>query len=316
MTLRLIAAPGAAALTRRLSAKLDVPLCRLENRRFADGETYLRIDDEVEGCDIAVVAQLRDPDPQLPGLLFLADTLRELGAAKVGMVAPYLPYMRQDMRFLPGEAVTSRSLAKIISAAFDWLVTVEPHLHRHGSLDEIYHLTTAIVPSAPAVAAWVQTQVAHPHIVGPDEESERWVSEVAALAGRPYTVFEKLRRGDDVVELVLPEVQVMRGHTPVLVDDIIASGQTMAMAVRRLLAMGFPPPVCVGVHAVFAGDAAALLQRAGAARVVSCNTLAHPSNAIDVSGALAEAVRVELECVHAGEEEGSGIVCATASTGK
>lgn len=303
MTLRLIASPGTSALTRRIAGKLDVPLCRLESRRFADGETYLRVDDEVTGCDIAIVAQLRDPDPQLPGLLFLADTLRELGAASVGLVAPYLPYMRQDMRFSPGEAITSRSLAKLIDAAFDWLVTVEPHLHRHTALDEIYHLRTAIVPSAPAVAAWVQTQVAHPHIVGPDEESARWVSEVAALAGRPYTVFEKRRCEGDEVELVLPEVQAIRGHTPVLVDDIIASGQTMAMAVQRLLAMGFPPPVCVGVHAVFAGDAAALLQRAGAARVVTCNTLAHPSNAIDVTGALAEAVRVELECVNAGQPE-------------
>ena len=300
MNLRVVSMPGAQTCASRIAEKLGVAPCRLESRRFPDGEIYLRVADDVEGCDIAVVAQLRDPDPQLPGLLFIADTLRELGAASVGLVAPYLPYMRQDMRFHPGEAVTALSFAKLVSAAFAWLVTVDPHLHRHASLDEIYRIPSALVPSAPAIAAWVQTQVAHPYIVGPDEESLQWVSEVAALAGCPHTVFRKHRSGDRDVEFVLPDLQAMRGRTPVLVDDIIASAHTMANAVQRLSAMGFAPPVCVGVHPVFAGNADEVLHASGAARVVSCNTLAHPSNAIDVTGALAEAIRVELEAVHAG----------------
>jgi ribose-phosphate pyrophosphokinase len=156
------------------------------------------------------------------------------------------------------------------------------------------------VPSAPAIAAWVQLHVARPHIVGPDEESAQWVSEVAALAGCPHTVLRKQRHGDRDVELVLPDLERLRGRTPVLVDDIISSAHTLATAVRAMLAMSLQPPVCIGVHAVFAGDAAALLQAAGSARVVSCNTLAHASNGIDVSGAIAEAVRVRLEALHAG----------------
>jgi ribose-phosphate pyrophosphokinase len=87
----------------------------------------------------------------------------------------------------------------------------------------------------------------------------------------------------------------------VLVDDIIASANTLATAVRALRAAGLDAPVCVGVHALFADQGAALLRAAGAGRVATCNTLRHPSNAIDVSAALAEAVRVELEARHAGE---------------
>ena len=74
-------------------------------------------------------------------------------------------------------------------------------------------------------------------------------------------------------------------------DDIISSGQTMATTVRTLRAAGFAAPVCIGVHAVFAGDALAALHAAGAGLVVSCNTLQHPTNAIDVSEALAESIR-------------------------
>jgi ribose-phosphate pyrophosphokinase len=300
---QIFAMPGAEAIAERIARKLGSTCCRLESRRFPDGETYLRVADDVAGRDVLVVAQLREPDPQLPGLLFVADALRELGAASIGLVAPYLPYLRQDMRFRSGEAVTSRSFAKLISAAFTWLVTVDPHLHRHPSLDTIYRIPSAVVPSAPAVAAWVQTQARHPCIVGPDEESLQWVSDVAALAGCPHLVFDKRRDAEGNAELVLPDPRVLQGRTPVLLDDIIASGQTMAKALHRLAGLGSAPPVCVCVHAVFAGDAAGVLQAAGAARVVSCNTLPHASNAIDLTGALAEAVRVELEAVNAGCED-------------
>jgi ribose-phosphate pyrophosphokinase len=293
--LLLIALPGSEACADHLAERMHAARCALESRRFPDGETYLRVLGEVQGCDVAVVAQLHEPDAQIPGLLFLADALRDLGAARVGLVAPYLPYMRQDKRFKPGEAVTSVSFAKWVSAAFDWLVTVDPHLHRRASLAEIYSVPSEVVTSAPAIAAWVQAKVKRPHLIGPDEESAQWVSEVASFIGCPHTVLRKERRGDREVVLSLPDLASLQGHTPVLVDDIISSAHTMAEAVRALLAQGSAAPVCVGVHALFAGDAAALLQAAGAARVVSCNTLAHASNAIDVMGAVGEAAAVLLE---------------------
>jgi ribose-phosphate pyrophosphokinase len=291
MNLRVVAMPGSEPCGGLLAERLGAARCGLESRRFPDGEIYLRLLDEVQGLHVAVVAQLRDPDPQLPGLLFLADALRELGASSVGLVAPYLPYMRQDTRFHAGEALTSRSFARLVSNAFAWLVTMDPHLHRVSSLDAIYDLHAVVVPSAASIAAWVQAEVMHPHIVGPDEESEQWVSDVAARAGCPYSVLRKHRSGDRSVELTLPNLDALRGRTPVLVDDIISSGQTMATTVRELVAMGFAAPICVGVHPVFAGAALAVLQAAGAARVVSCNTLPHPTNAIDVTIPLAEAVR-------------------------
>ncbi len=291
MNLQVVSFPGSERCGDSIARQLGASPCRLESRRFPDGEIYLRVADDVDGRHVAVVAQLRDPDPQLPGLLFLADALRELGAASVGLVAPYLPYMRQDSRFRPGEVVASRSFARLVSTAFAWLVTVDPHLHRIASLDAIYRIPTAVVGSAPAIAAWVQMQVERPHLVGPDEESEQWVAEVAASAGCPYTILRKHRSGDRSVELALPDLQALRGRTPVLIDDIVSSGQTMAATVSRLLAEGLAAPVCVGVHAVFAGDALARMQAAGAARIVSCNTLPHPSNAIDVMGGLAASVR-------------------------
>lgn len=289
----LIAMPGSERCAEQLAGQfpdsMQAPRCGLEHRRFPDGETYLRVVGEVKELEVAVVAQLGNPDALVPSLLFLADTLRDLGAVRVGLVAPYLPYMRQDARFQPGEAVTSVSFARLVSRYFDWLATVDPHLHRHATLGEIYTIATEVVPAAPAIAAWVQAQVERPCIVGPDEESAQWVREVASHIGCPHAVLRKTRHGDRSVSLSVPDLTVLQGRTPVLVDDIISSAHTMAEAVRALRAHGSAAPVCVGVHALFAGDAADLLRAAGAAQVVTCNTLPHATNAVDVTAALAGA---------------------------
>jgi len=137
-------------------------------------------------------------------LLFAADTARDLGARRIGLVAPYLAYMRQDIRFHAGEAVTSRTFAAILSRHLDWLVTVDPHLHRYHELSEIYRIPTQVVHAAPFLASWIKRNVARPLIIGPDLESEQWVSQVAADADAPFLVCEKIRSGDRHVTISIP----------------------------------------------------------------------------------------------------------------
>ncbi len=260
-------------------------------RRFPDGESYILVETPVRDRDVAVVCTLDRPDDKLLPLFFLAATARDLGAASVGLIAPYLAYMRQDRRFLDGEGITSSYFASLVSSSFDWLVTVDPHLHRRASLGEIYSIPTSVVHAAPRVAAWIRANVARPLLVGPDSESAQWVAAVAEAAGAPSIVLEKERRGDRDVSVTLPDVDRWRDRTPVLVDDIVSTARTMIATVRHLRHAGLAAPVCVGVHAVFASGAFEELRAAGAATIVSCNTIAHPSNAIDLSVDLAEAVR-------------------------
>ena len=123
-----------------------------------------------------------------------------------------------------------------------------------------------------------------------DAEAKQWGGEVAVLAGAPYVVLEKVRRGAREVQISIPDVERWAGSTPVLVDDIISSGETMKVTLGHLARAGLKPAVCIGVHAIFAGDAHAGLMRAGAARIVTTNTIAHASNGIDVIGLLATAI--------------------------
>jgi hypothetical protein len=160
--------PGSEAAAQGLAGLVGGDVAKVETRKFPDEETYVRVDGDVADGDCIVVAQMVRPDEQLMPLVFLADALRDLGAARVGLVLPYLPYMRQDTRFLPGEAITSRSFARLLSSSADWLVTVDPHLHRYASLDELYTLRSHVVSSSDAIAEWVQREVPAPLIIGPD----------------------------------------------------------------------------------------------------------------------------------------------------
>jgi len=198
--------------------------------------------------------------------------------------------MRQDRRFNPGEAVTSRQIAKLLSDAFDWLATVDPHLHRYSSLSEIYRIPTEVVHAAPLISEWIRANVQVPLIIGPDGESEQWVSAVAKEAGAPYTVLQKIRHGDRDVEISVRDASNIGDRTPVFVDDIISSGRTMAEAVRLIAAKATRSPVCVAVHGIFADNSDLLLTKAGT-RVVTSNSVPHATNAIDVGPLLVPAIR-------------------------
>jgi len=291
MTLLFLPLPGNETLAATLATALEGRVVRSTLRSFPDGETYLRLDESVEGARVVLVCSLDRPDERTVPMLLAAETVRDLGAESVGLVTPYLAYMRQDARFHAGEGITSHYFARWLSRTLDWLVTVDPHLHRIDSLERIYDIPTRTLHAAPAIAAWVAANVDAPLLVGPDAESEQWVAEVAAYAGVPHVVFAKTRHGDHDVEITAPDLSAYTDRTPVLVDDIVSSAGTMIEAATLLANSGFKAPLCVAIHGVFAGDAYERLVAAGVSRVATCNTVPHPSNAIDVTELIGAGLR-------------------------
>jgi len=286
-----VAMPGNEPFADALAAAAGMDRVPVTVRRFPDGESYVRADPLVQGRRVSIACTLNRPDDKLVPLLLLAAAVREAGAVSVGLVAPYLAYMRQDQRFHPGETISARHVAAWISRHFDWLTTVDPHLHRIAELSQIYGIASRVVHAGHSVAAWVQSKVRNPLLIGPDEESAQWVGDVASQANAPFVVLRKVRRGDREVEVSVPDVEHWRSHTPVLVDDIVSTARTMIAAVDHLRRAGMAPPVCVAVHAVFAQRAFEDLREAGAGDIVSCDTVAHPTNRISIVPAVAVAVR-------------------------
>jgi ribose-phosphate pyrophosphokinase len=286
----IVALPGNEALAARLAEGLGGELADAEFRRFPDGESYVRLATPVAGRLVVLVCTLDRPDEKFLPLAFAAMTARELGASGIGLVAPYLAYLRQDKRFKTGEAVTSALFAQILSRCLNWLVTIDPHLHRLSALDQVYGIPTRTLHAAPLIARWIVDNVSRPLLIGPDAESEQWVAAIAAQCQAPHIVLDKIRRGDRTVQISVPNIGQSRDRMPVLVDDIISSAHTMIEVLSQLRSKSSNPPVCIGVHGIFGPGAYEGLQ-AASSRLVTTNTIPHETNGIDVIPLLVEGLR-------------------------
>jgi ribose-phosphate pyrophosphokinase len=278
-----------------LSNALGATRGEVEVHVFPDGETRVGLGTDCFERNVILVYGGRDPNGNALPLHFAAQSAKAMGASSIGLVAPYLPYLRQDTQFNPGEAVSALAYARFLSASFDWIATIDPHLHRIRSLDDIFEIPALCISSVAAIAEWIRGNVVSPVIVGPDSESRQWVEPVARTLGVSWTTLTKTRTGDRQVTMSLPDPEIVRGRSAVIVDDIASSGKTLAEAATVLKGLGSRPVTCIVVHALLDQDAETALRDAGVARLVSTNTIAHSTNAIDVVPLLAARIRERLD---------------------
>jgi ribose-phosphate pyrophosphokinase len=285
---------GSSEISRKIMTSVDVEMGDVTLHRFQDTECYVRINSDVNNREIILITSLDVPDEKILPLLFFSRTAKDLGAKKIGLIAPYLSYLRQDKRFTSGEGLTSRYFAAILSQFFDWLLTIDPHLHRYTTLNKIYSMPTFVIHATENIAAWIKMHVKNPILIGPDVESKQWVADIAEKANIPFLILEKIRLGDKDVEISIPDIQNFKSCVPVLVDDIISTARTMGETVKQLRNLEMKPAICIGVHGVFAEDAFQMLSKTGVDQIVTCNTIAHETNAIDVSDIIIDALKNRL----------------------
>jgi len=279
-----------APLARALAAAAGWRCALVERHRFPDGETRLRLP-PVLPPQVALLRGLQQPNDRLAELLLAAGGARELGAARLTLVSPYLAYMRQDMAFTPGEVVSQRHLGRLLAQGFDAVVTVDPHLHRVASMDEVVPGRRSVaLTAAPLLGAWIARQLPGALLLGPDEEAEQWVRVAAQAHGLDHAVCRKQRHGDRDVDVALPEVPVA-GRAVVLFDDVASTGRTLVTAARGLLGSGAASVDVAVTHGLFVDDAVAQIHAAGVRHVWSTDCVPHPSNVVSVVPLLAQALR-------------------------
>lgn len=277
-------------LGERLARALGWPLALVDRHRFPDGETRLRLPPRLP-AKIVLLRGLQRPNEKLAELLLAAAGARELGAAHLTLVAPYLAYMRQDAEFTPGEVVSQRHLGRALAAWFDAVVTVDPHLHRVPTMDAVVPGRRGVaLTAAPLLGDFVAARVPGALLLGPDEEAAQWVQRAAAGRGLDHAVCRKHRHGDREVDVALPTVDV-RGRAVVLFDDVASTGRTLVAAARGALAQGAATVDVAVTHGLFVDDALAQVRAAGVRHVWSTDAVPHESNAVSVVPLLAEALR-------------------------
>jgi ribose-phosphate pyrophosphokinase len=286
----LLAFDDEAALARELAAALGWPLALIDQHHFPDGETRLRLPPQLPP-QVTLLRGLQQPNPKLTQLLLAAAGARELGAERLTLVSPYLAYMRQDMAFSPGEVVSQRHLGRLLAASFDAVVTVDPHLHRVSTLDEVVPGRVGLALSAaPLLGLHVARQLPGALLLAPDEEAAQWVRSAAEVAGLEHAVCRKQRHGDHDVAVALPDGSVA-GRAVVLLDDVASTGRTLMAAARGALAAGAASVDAAVTHALFVGDAFEQVRASGVRHVWSSNCVPHVSNVVSVVPLLAQALR-------------------------
>lgn len=281
-----------AAEAQRLANALQVPLAFVDVHAFPDGEIVPCV--PAPAATTIVYRSLDQPNTKLVELLLAVDAWRSNGAQRLILVAPYLPYMRQDMAFRTGEPVSQRVIANLLDAAFDRIVAVDPHLHRTHSLTELFptcqctHLfgADALIPHLRAFPPPAGTVV-----VGPDVESDPWVRRIAAPLRLVHTTMRKRRQSDTEVELLAPADFDPAGCPVLLVDDICSTGCTLRKATSLLKSLGAGEITIFTTHFLGGRKVLEELLRAGASRVLSTDSTADVTDGIHLADLLAHALR-------------------------
>ena len=281
------------AAAQRLAQASGLSALEIARHRFPDGELKLTLPVDASGLlpeRAVLLRSLHQPNDKLIELLLAARAARGLGVHHLTLVAPYLAYMRQDIAFHPGEAVSQRIVGPFLASLFDAVVTVDPHLHRVATLQEAVPAAhTVVLSGAPLLADWIVQQRPGALLVGPDGESAQWVAQAAARHGLDHAVCTKERHGDRSVTIQLPPVDV-QGRAVVLLDDMASTGHTLAQASRLLLQAGAASVDVAVTHALIDADALAALHAAGVGQFWSTDCVAHPTNTVPTATELARGV--------------------------
>jgi ribose-phosphate pyrophosphokinase len=273
----------------RVAAKAGLAYADIAVHGFPDGESLVRLPPSLPS-DVVLYTSLDAPNRRLIELELAAATARQLGARRLTLITPYLCYMRQDVAFHRGEAVSQRIIGALLARHFDTLITVDPHLHRTGHLADAVPVRRAVaLTAAPVMAEWLKHQARGQLLIGPDAESEQWVSAIAAPGHFDFGVATKQRLGDNDVRVTLPDCH-FAGRDVVLVDDIASTGHTLAAAAQQIAAQGARSISVVVSHALFFGDALQMLRAAGVTDIVSTDSIPHPSNRLHLDALLAAAL--------------------------
>jgi ribose-phosphate pyrophosphokinase len=279
--MRVISTERSQVLAARIAEKMGIPLVETKFSRFPDGELYLRcegLDDET-----IIVSSIVDNDMLIQTLLAIdaCDQSRNI------LVVPYLGYARQDKRFLQGEPISARAVARALSRGVEQVFVV--NIHDHAVLD-FFDVPATNISIASAIGGYIgDLRLRNPLILAPDEGAIDFAADVAAVGDWDFDHLQKTRlSGEDV--RIAPKTLDADGRDVVIVDDIISTGGTLATAACMLRQQGATAIHAACVHGVLTGGAYARLRAAGISSVVSSDTYENASSLVSASNAIVTAL--------------------------
>ena len=282
-------------LAEEVAQHLGQPLCAVTIRRFADGEIFVKIDENVRGRDVYIVQPTNPPAENMMELLLLMDAARRASAARVTAVIPYFGYARQDRKDQPRVAISAKLMANMVSrAGADRVLAIDFHQHQ---LQGFFDLPVDHLYAAPVlVNHYRQKSLRDLVIVAPDVGSAKMARGFAKRLNASLAIIDKRRPSANVAE-VLNVVGEVEGRDCIIPDDMIDTAGTMSEAVRALKRLGAEDVYCCATHALLSGPAVQRLSDSPVKEVAVTNSIDIPAErrfdrlkVLSVGGLLSKAI--------------------------
>ncbi|MFW9830567.1 MAG: ribose-phosphate diphosphokinase [Candidatus Thorarchaeota archaeon] len=277
----------------RVAQQLKAKYVDTDVKQFPDGETYVRFLDEVAKEDVVIIQSLgHRPNDYLIELFLMLDALKDLKTKRIVTILPYFAYARQDERFKPGEAISLKTISRLIEAAgADYIFTIDSHRHRVVDQDELTTVPLADLTAMAELAHYMNSkyELKNPAIVGPDTEAGAWAKIAADALSVDYDALEKKRFDAQTVE-IKPRSLDLEGRDVLIVDDIISTGNTIIKAIGVLKNNGARDIYVACTHPLLVLNALSRIYQAGALDVVGTDTVSSTISLVSVAPVITKAI--------------------------
>lgn len=278
-------------LSRRVADAAHATSLQLEHKVFPDGETYIRFAQSVEGQEVAVIQSCYPPqNKNLVDLLFILDTAREMGARQVGAVVPYFAYARQDDSFRDGEAVSARTVARLIevTGASHFLTVDMPS----DKALRYFKIHAENLTCMNLIATHLKTlSLRNPYVLAPDDGAIPLAKTVSETLGTDYAWFEKARdKVTGSVRTMGKDVD-LKGRDAIIIDDVISTGKTIANTAQIAKKQGAGRVIAACAHLLLVSGAERTLKSSGVSEIIGTDSIEVGSRPVSIAPVLAEALR-------------------------
>ncbi len=272
--LLLLSGSANRALSEEVAEHLSQPLCRVTLRRFADGEIFVKIDENVRGRDVYIVQPTNPPAENLLELLLLIDAAKRASAARVTAVIPYFGYARQDRKDQPRVAISAKLMANMVSTAgADRVLGMDFHQHQ---LQGFFDLPVDHLYAAPVFTSHYRQKKLHDLVVvASDVGGAKMARGFAKRLNGTLAIIDKRRPSANIAEVV-NVVGDVEGRDCLIPDDMIDTGGTMTQAVHALKRLGARDIYCCATHPLLSGPAVERLQDSPLKELAVSNTIVVP----------------------------------------
>jgi ribose-phosphate pyrophosphokinase len=294
--LKLIVGSGNPALSEEIAQSLGVETAKTTISRFADGEIFVRIDENVRGNDVFILQPTNPPAENIMELLLLIDAAKRASAARITCVMPYYGYSRQDRKDQPRVAIGAKLVANmIVTAGAHRVVGIDFHQHQ---LQGFFDIPVDHLYAAPVFVSHYRKKNLHDVVVvAPDVGSAKMARGFAKRLNGSLAIIDKRRPRPNHSEVV-NVVGEVEGRDCILTDDMIDTAGTVAEASRALKKLGANDIYVCATHALLSGPAVERLSDAPIVEVTVTDSVMIPEEKhfpqltiLSVGDLLAKAVR-------------------------